>query len=185
MEKVISNFILHLLMASIETFLSQYWMIIFAALIVLFIVLIFLVRVVSKKKKGKSGIPGIKIPEKVSIFDKQKTVEPEIKKEEIKPQSYEASPIKVSEAAYETPKIQERRKINTWADFIIEIDNLSNSLVDAKAHEYFKMSQMYRDLTRFYFDNIQNPNIEKADMDNAWKKLEACYSKIQKLLENI
>jgi len=44
---------------------------------------------------------------------------------------------------------------------------------------------MYRDLTRFYFDNIQNPNIEKTDMDNAWKKLESCYSRIQKLLQNI
>jgi hypothetical protein len=185
MEKVISNFVLLLVMASIETILSQYWMIIFAALIILFVILIFLVRLVSKKKKNKSGIPGVKIPEKVSIFDTQKITEPEIKKEEIKPQSYELPQIKVSEATYETPKIQERRKINTWADFIIEIDNLSNSLVDAKSHEYFKMSQMYRDLTRFYFDNIQNPNIEKNDMDNAWKKLEVCYSKIQKLLENI
>ena len=65
-------------MASIETLLSQYWMIIFSALIVLFILLIFLVRFVSKKKKGKSGIPEIKAQEKTSIFSfgKQKTTEP-------------------------------------------------------------------------------------------------------------
>ena len=42
------------------------------------------------------------------------------------------------------------------------------------------MSQMYRDLTRFYFDNIQNPNIEKL----IWimlEKLEACYSRTKTL----
>lgn len=187
MEKVISNFILLLLMASIETLLSQYWMIIFSALIILFILLIFLVRFVSMKKKGRSGIPDKKAQEKTSIFSlsKNKTTEPETKKEEsIKP-IYEAPQKSAPVTLSETPKIQERKKINTWADFVIEIDNLTNSLVDAKAHEYFKMSQMYRDLTRFYFDNIQNPNIGKADMDNAWNKLEACYSRIQKLLENI
>lgn len=182
MEKVISNFILLLVMASIETLLSQYWMIIFSVLIVLFILLIFLVRFVSNKKKGKSGIPEKKAQEKTSIFGigKQKTTGTE-------PTTpiYDNIQKPVSEAVPETPKFQERKKINTWADFIIEIDNLANGLVDAKAHEYFKMSQMYRDLTRFYFDNIQNPNIGKAEMDNAWKKLEACYSKIQKLLENI
>jgi len=187
MEKVISNFILFLLMASLETLLSQYWMIIFSALIVLFVLLIFLVRFISKKKKSQSGIPEQKAKEKTSIFSvgKEKATEPEVKKEEPITQIYDTPPITIPEAAVETPKVQERRKINTWADFIIEIDNLTNSLVDAKAHEYFKMSQMYRDLTRFYFDNIQNPNIGKADMDNAWKKLEACYSRIQKLLENI
>ncbi|KYC45275.1 MAG: hypothetical protein APG12_01233 [Candidatus Methanofastidiosum methylothiophilum] len=172
-------------MASLETLLSQYWMVIFAALIVLLVVLVFLVRVVSNKKKGKSGIPEVKSKEKISLFSKEKTTAQEIKKEEVKPQVFEPASTPVPEAVYETPKIQERKKINTWADFIIEIDNLSNSLVDAKSHEYFKMSQMYRDLTRFYFDNIQNPNIEKSDMDTAWKKLEACYSRIQKLLENI
>ena len=187
MEKVISNFILLLVMASIETLLSQYWMIIFSALIVLFILLIFLVRVVSKKKKGISGIPEKKAQEKTSIFGlgNNKTTEPEIKKEDVTTPIFDNSPKTVPEAISETPKFQERKKITTWADFIIEIDNLTNSLVDAKAHEYFKMSQMYRDLTRFYFDNIQNPNIGKADMDNAWKKLEACYGRIQKLLENI
>lgn len=169
-------------MASIETLLSQYWMIIFSALIVLFILLIFLVRFVSKKKKGKSGIPEKKAQEKTSIFGigKQKTTVTESTTP-----IHDNSPKPVPEAISETPKFQERKKINTWADFIIEIDNLTNDLVDAKAHEYFKMSQMYRDLTRFYFDNIQNPNIGKADMDNAWNKLEACYSRIQKLLENI
>jgi len=184
MEKVISNFVLLLVMASIETLLSQYWMIIFSALIVLLILLIFIVRIISKKKKGQLGIPENK--EKKSIFsvNKEKATEPEAKKEESTTLKYDASPITIPEAV-EIPKVQERRKINTWADFVIEIDNLTNSLVDAKAHEYFKMSQMYRDLTRFYFDNIQNPNIGKADMDNAWKKLEACYSRIQKLLENI
>ncbi len=173
-------------MASIETLLSQYWMIIFSALIVLLVLLIFLVRFISKKKKGQSGIPEHKAKEKTSIFNigKEKTSESEVKKEEPITQKYDVSPINIPEAV-ETPKVQERRKINTWADFVIEIDNLTNSLVDAKAHEYFKMSQMYRDLTRFYFDNIQNPNIGKADMDDAWKKLEACYSRIQKLLENI
>ncbi|MCC7571833.1 MAG: hypothetical protein KO464_00395 [Candidatus Methanofastidiosum sp.] len=172
-------------MASIETLLSQYWMIIFSALIVLLILLIFLVRFVSTKKKGKYGPPEIKTQEEPSFFSKQKTPEPEIKKEDTTIQINDISPKPVPESVVETPKIPERKKINNWADFIIEIDNLTNSLVDAKAHEYFKMSQMYRDLTRFYFDNIQNPNIGKTDMDNAWKKLEACYSKIQKLLENI
>lgn len=172
-------------MASIETLLSQYWMIIFSALIILFIILILIVRFVSKKKKNKSGLPEKKAQERASIFSKQKTTESEIKKGEVTTQIPETSQKTVPEPALETPKLQERKKINNWADFIIEIDNLTNNLVDAKAHEYFKMSQMYRDLTRFYFDNIQNPNIGKADMDNAWKKLEACYSKIQKLLENI
>ncbi|MEN6379546.1 MAG: hypothetical protein ABFD15_08215 [Methanofastidiosum sp.] len=174
-------------MASIETLLSQYWMIIFSALIVLLVLLIFLVRFISKKKKNQSGIPENKAKENKSIFsfNKEKAAEPEVKKEESIIQKHDTSPITIPEAAVETPKVQERRKINTWTDFVIEIDNLTNSLVDAKAHEYFKMSQMYRDLTRFYFDNIQNPNIGKADMDNAWKKLEVCYSRIQKLLENI
>lgn len=173
-------------MASIETLLSQYWMIIFSALIVLFVLLIFLVRFISNKKKGQLGIPEHKAKEKTSIFSvgKEKATEPEVKKEEPITQKYDTSPITIPEVV-ETPKVQERKKINTWADFVIEIDNLTNSLVDAKAHEYFKLSQMYRELTRFYFDNIQNPNIGKADMDNAWKKLEACYSRIQKLLENI
>jgi len=178
-------------MASIETLLAQYWIVIFLVLIVLFVLLVFLVRLVSQKKKSRSGIPGVTIPEKVSIFSPKKTTEPEVKIEEIpkqvyvEPQKNAPEPVVEMPPVVETPKIQERRKINTWADFIIEIDNLSKVLVDAKSHEYFKISQMYRDLTRFYFDNIQNPNIEKADMDNAWKKLEACYSKIQKLLETI
>jgi len=169
-------------MASIETLISQYWMIIFSVLIVLLIALIFLVRMVSKKKQKKSGIPDVKTKEKTPIFAKQK--EPE-SKEEVKTQTYDVPLKHLSDIGIETPKTSERKKINTWADFIIEIDNLAHSLEDAKAHEYFKMSQMYRDLTRYYFDNIQNPNIGKADMDNAWKKLEASYSKIQKLLENI
>ena len=174
-------------MSSIETLLSQHWMIIFSVLILLLILLIFLVRFFSDAKKSKSGIPNIKIPERVSIFDsKPKIIESEPVKEEVMTQIYNDVPPKpIPSIVHETPKIQERKKINTWADFIIEIDNLSDTLVDAKAHEYFKMSQMYRDLTRFYFDNIQNPNIEKTDMDNAWKKLEACYSRIQKLLQNI
>ncbi|HNV93843.1 MAG TPA: hypothetical protein PKI84_02075 [Methanofastidiosum sp.] len=174
-------------MPSIETLLSQYWMIIFSGLIVLLIMLIFLVRFFSNTQKTKSGIPNVRIPERISIFDsKPKTIESDMAKEDVRSQVYsEAPPKPIPEATYELPKVQERKKINSWADFIIEIDNLSNALVDAKSHEYFKMSQMYRDLTRFYFDNIQNPNIEKTDMDNAWKKLESCYSRIQKLLQNI
>jgi len=174
-------------MPSIETLLSQYWMIIFSGLIVLLIMLIFLVRFFSNTQKTKSGIPNVRIPERISIFDsKTKTIESDMAKEDVRSQVYsEAPPKPIPEATYELPKVQERKKINSWADFIIEIDNLSNTLVDAKSHEYFKMSQMYRDLTRFYFDNIQNPNIEKTDMDNAWKKLESCYSRIQKLLQNI
>ena len=174
-------------MPSIETLLSQYWMIIVSGLIVLLIMLIFLVRCFSNTQKTKTGMPSVRIPERISIFDsKPKTIESDMAKEDVRSQVYsEAPPKPIPEATYELPKVQERKKINSWADFIIEIDNLSNTLVDAKSHEYFKMSQMYRDLTRFYFDNIQNPNIEKTDMDNAWKKLESCYSRIQKLLQNI
>jgi len=174
-------------MASIETLLAQYWLIIFIALIVLFVLLIFVIRFISKNKKSKSGIPENKAQERTSIFsiNKQKTNEPEIKKVEPTTQFYDTIQKPVPEIVVETPKLQERKKITTWADFIIEIDNLTKSLADARNHEYFKMSQTYRELTRFYFDNIQNPNIGKADMDDAWKKLELCYSKIQKLLENI
>ncbi len=174
-------------MASIETLLAQYWLIIFLALIVLFVLLIFVIRFISKNKKSKSGIPEKKAQEGASIFsiNKQKTTEPEIKKVEPTTQFYDTIQKPVPEIVVETPKLQERKKITTWADFIIEIDNLTKSLADARNHEYFKMSQTYRELTRFYFDNIQNPNIGKADMDDAWKKLELCYSKIQKLLENI
>ncbi|NMC60614.1 MAG: hypothetical protein GYA51_14705 [Candidatus Methanofastidiosa archaeon] len=170
-------------MASIENLISQYWKIIFSVLIVLFIALIFLVRTVSKKKEKKPVILDTN-KERKSVLAEQKTVEPEIK-EEVKTQTYDIPLKHLGDTGSEIQKTTERKKINTWADFIIEIDNLAHSLEDAKAHEYFKMSQMYRDLTRFYFDNIQNPNIGKTDMDDAWKKLEASYSKIQKLLESI
>lgn len=170
-------------MAFIET-LSQYWMIIFSILIILFIVLVFLVRMVSKKTQKKTGIPDLYTNEKTPIFTEQKLPQQEIK-QEVKT---EVSDIQIKH--FIDPKIDlqiptERKKINTWADFIIEIETLTKNLENAKTHEYFKMSQIYRELTRFYFDNIQNPNIGKAEMDNAWKKLELCYSKIQKLLDNI
>lgn len=171
-------------MASIETLISQYWMIIFSILIVLFIALIFLVRMVSKKKQKKTGIPDINKKEKASIFSTNKSPESEVKKDDQATTS--EIPIKhLIDPKLEAQISSERRKINSWADFVIEIDNLTQNLEGAKAHEYFKMSQLYRELTRYYFDNIQNPNIGKADMDNAWKRLEACYSKIQRLLENI
>ncbi len=170
-------------MASLETILSEYWMIIFLTLIVLLISLILIIRFVSKKNK-EPKFPRIKAQDKTSIFVNQKDPEEEPKIELPKPEVIETPEKPVLESIAETQKHTEK-KINTWADFIIELDDMSKVLAEAKAHEYFKMSQKYRDLTRFYFDNIQNPNIEKADMDKAWKKLEDCYGKIQKLLENI
>lgn len=171
-------------MTFIETALSEYWMIIFLVLIVLLLALIFIIRFVSMKKK-KPKFTKIITQEKESVFNTQESNEEKIITEQPKLE-FNDTPVKpVLDSTIETQRPPETKKINTWADFIIELDDMSKILADAKSHEYFKMSQNYRELTRFYFDNIQNPNIEKADMDKAWKKLEDCYSKIQNLLKNI